>query len=80
VGIIDQFLSRFGLRIENHRPPPPGVKQVRSLRTVASIFDAEATRQRSESVFFIDRQGPPKFYTGPGGIKLPFFHVPGHLE
>jgi hypothetical protein len=80
MSILDHLLQLFGLRVENSRPPPRGVRQASSMATIGAIFDADAARQKSDSFYFNDRAGPPNFYIGPGGVKLPYFRVPDHLK
>jgi hypothetical protein len=81
--MLGEMLAHFGLQIENRdAPPPPGVKvkKVDSFGAIGTIFARDAERQQSDSVFFSDGAGPPKFYIGSGGSKLPYFRIPDHLK
>jgi len=51
--ILDDALALFGLRIEHRRTSHhPGVRYADSHEVIASIFAADAARQKSNSVFF----------------------------
>jgi hypothetical protein len=69
------------------------LEQVESASTIASIFEGNAARQKSESHYFSRVTGParpdrskflpapsvnPKFTQGPAG-RLPYFKMADHL-
>jgi hypothetical protein len=53
MNLLNDMLELFGLKIERRdSSAPPGVTRVNSRADIAGIFDVDAARQRSESMFF----------------------------
>jgi hypothetical protein len=51
--LLTEMLELFGLKIEQRdKSVPPGVTGVGSHADIASVFHADAARQRSDSMFF----------------------------
>ena len=51
--MLTEMLEHFGLQIERrHTSIRPGVTRVDSHAGVASVFNADAARQKSDSIFF----------------------------
>jgi hypothetical protein len=51
--MLTEMLAGFGLQMENRdTPPPPGVTRVDNHAAMTGIFNADAARQKSNSMFF----------------------------
>jgi hypothetical protein len=48
--MIRELLQFFGVRIE--RRQPPGVRRATALDVIGEIFDSDALRQQSDSLYF----------------------------